>query len=170
MREFLKGLELEKETIDTIMAEHGKLITEAKEKRQELEDKIKEYEGKIEDLGSKAKTNEEIQKELETLKGQIAEETAKKQEAEKEAKFLNNINEVIGDKKFVNDFTKNAIINEIKTALQLEENAGKSTKDIFEALTKDKVNIFANPNKVADMPAVGDTNEDKNTKDIPLIW
>ena len=31
MREFLKGLDFDKETIDTIMAEHGKLLTSAKE-------------------------------------------------------------------------------------------------------------------------------------------
>ena len=54
MREFLKGLELDKETIDTIMAEHGKLITEAKEKTQELENKVKEYESKIGELSSTA--------------------------------------------------------------------------------------------------------------------
>ena len=57
MREFLKGLDLDKETIDTIMAEHGKLITEAKEKTQELENKVKEYESKIGELSSKAETN-----------------------------------------------------------------------------------------------------------------
>lgn len=32
MREFLKGLELDDETVDTIMAEHGKLVTKDKEK------------------------------------------------------------------------------------------------------------------------------------------
>ena len=31
MREFLKGLELDSELIDTIMAEHGKLVTKDKE-------------------------------------------------------------------------------------------------------------------------------------------
>ena len=55
MRDFLKGLELDKETIDTIMAEHGKLITEAKEKTQELENKIKDYESKIGELSSKGR-------------------------------------------------------------------------------------------------------------------
>ena len=45
MREFLKGLELDKETINTIMAEHGKLITESKEEITELKDNVKTYEG-----------------------------------------------------------------------------------------------------------------------------
>ena len=50
MREFLKGLELDKETIDTIMAEHGKLITESKEETSKLEKEIKTYKAKIEDI------------------------------------------------------------------------------------------------------------------------
>jgi hypothetical protein len=41
MREFLKGLELDKDTIDTIMAEHGKIITADKEKITNLENDIK---------------------------------------------------------------------------------------------------------------------------------
>ena len=59
MREFLKGLDLDKETIDTIMAEHGKLLTEEKEKNQDLKDKIEE-------LNKKIKENSEI--DIEALK------------------------------------------------------------------------------------------------------
>lgn len=41
MREFLKGLDLDKEMVDTIMAEHGKLITGSKEKADSLSDELK---------------------------------------------------------------------------------------------------------------------------------
>ena len=44
MREFLKGLDLDKETIDTVMAEHGKLVTGLKEKNEALAQKAKELE------------------------------------------------------------------------------------------------------------------------------
>ena len=47
MREFLKGLELDKETIDTIMAEHGKLITEAREQIMDLTDQVRNYETQL---------------------------------------------------------------------------------------------------------------------------
>ena len=47
MREFLKSLELEKETIDVIMKEHGKILTEKKSEVQTLQDKIKEHEETI---------------------------------------------------------------------------------------------------------------------------
>ena len=154
MREFLRGLDLDKETINTIMAEHGKLITEAKEKTQELENKVKDYESKIEELSSKAETNTKIQEELDTLKKQIAEEKKQKEQEDLEATLNKNVLEAIGNKEFVNERTKNAIINEVKTALQDKANVGKSAKDIFEAITKDSTDIFKNKNELKDMPDI----------------
>lgn len=154
MREFLKGLELDKETIDTIMAEHGKLITEAKEKTQELENKVKDYESKIGELSSKAETNAKVQEELDKLKTQIAEEKKQKEQEDLEATLNKNVLEAIGDAEFVNERTKNAIINEVKTALQDKANVGKSAKEIFEAITKDSTDIFKNKNELKDMPDI----------------
>lgn len=158
MREFLKGLELDKETIDTIMAEHGKLITEAKEKTQNLENKVKEYETKIGELSSKAEDNTKVQEELDNLKKSIAENEAKAKAKEEDEILTKNITSVFGDKKFVNEYTKNAIISDIKTALKDSNNAGKSAKDLFEELTKDKDGIFSNPNPGVSTPPTGDVN------------
>lgn len=158
MREFLKGLDLDKETIDTIMAEHGKLITEAKEKTQELESKVKDYESKISDLSSKAETNTKVQEELDNLKKSIAENEAKAKAKAEDDALTKNITSAFGDKKFVNEYTKNAIISDIKTALKDSNNAGKSAKDLFEELTKDKEGIFDNPNKGVSTPPTGDVN------------
>lgn len=158
MREFLKGLDLDKETIDTIMAEHGKLITEAKEKTQDLENKVKDYETKIGELSSKAETNTKVQEELDNLKKSIAENEAKAKAKAEDEILTKNITSAFGDKKFVNDYTKNAIVNDIKTALKDSNNAGKSAKDLFEELTKDKEGIFDNPNKGVSTPPTGDVN------------
>lgn len=167
MREFLRGLDLDKETIDTIMAEHGKLITEAKEKTQELENKVKDYESKIGELSSKAETNTKVQEELDTLKKQIAEEKKQKEQENLEATLNKNVLEAIGDKEFVNERTKNAIINEVKTALQDKANVGKSAKEIFEAITKDSTDIFKNKNKLSDMPDIQESKpaEGKSTSE-----
>ena len=167
MREFLKGLELDKETIDTIMAEHGKLITEAKEKTQELENKVKDYESKIGELSSKAETNAKVQEELDKLKTQIAEEKKQKEQEDLEATLNKNVLEAIGDKEFVNERTKNAIINEVKTALQDKANVGKSAKDIFETITKDSTDIFKNKNELKDMPDIQESKpaEGKSTSE-----
>ena len=167
MREFLRGLDLDKETIDTIMAEHGKLITEAKEKTQELENKVKDYESKIDELSSKAETNTKVQEELDTLKKQIAEEKKQKEQEDLEATLNKNVLEAIGDKEFVNERTKNAIINEVKTALQDKANVGKSAKEIFEAITKDSTDIFKNKNELKDMPDIQESKpaEGKSTSE-----
>lgn len=158
MREFLKGLELDKETINTIMAEHGRIITETKEKAQSLEEKVKEYEAKIGELSSKAETNTKVQEELDNLKKSIAENEAKAKAKAEDDALTKNITSAFGDKKFVNDYTKNAIISDIKVALKDSNNSGKSAKDLFEELTKDKEGIFSNPNPGVSTPATGDVN------------
>lgn len=158
MREFLRGLDLDKETIDTIMAEHGKLITEAKEKTQDLENKVKDYERKIGELSSKTEDNAKVQEELDNLKKSIAENEAKAKAKAEDDALTKNITSAFGDKKFVNEYTKNAIIGDIKTALKDSNNAGKSAKDLFEELTKDKEGIFDNPNKGVSTPPTGDVN------------
>lgn len=85
MREFLKGLELDKETIDTIMAEHGKLITEAKEQilelkgqvnnfeteKQKYESKLKDYETKMQESSKSLKNYEDLTNENKQLKSQM---------------------------------------------------------------------------------------------------
>ena len=69
MREFLKGLDLDAETIDTIMAEYGKNVTNFKETIESMKESIDEqkkeletYEGKVKDLEG---TIEENNKSLE---------------------------------------------------------------------------------------------------------
>lgn len=67
MREFLKSLELEKETIDVIMREHGKILTEKKSEIQNLEDKIKEHEETITKLNSTIEDNNKSLENLQTM-------------------------------------------------------------------------------------------------------
>ncbi len=171
MREFLKGLDLDKETIDTIMAEHGKLITEEKEKNQELTNKVKDYESKISDLSSKAEANTKVQEELETLKNEIAEKEAKRKAEEQDKILTNNILELFGDKKFTSDYAKNGLLNDIKNGLNLPENKGKGIQELFDSLTKDRTGIFENENKIQDMApmeSVENVSELKGGLDIKL--
>ena len=67
MREFLKSLELEKETIDVIMKEHGKILTEKKSEVQTLQDKIKEHEETITKLNSAIEDNNKSLESLQKL-------------------------------------------------------------------------------------------------------
>ena len=67
MREFLKSLELEKETIEVIMKEHGKILTEKKSELQTLQDKVKEHEETITKLNSTIEDNNKSLESLQTL-------------------------------------------------------------------------------------------------------
>lgn len=177
-RKFLEGLELDKEKIDRIMTEHGKSITDVKQKAQENETKVKEqedtintYKTKIADLEKVSGDNQKITDELNSLKQSIADNEAKTKSQKDEEILTNNIKGVFGDKKFINEYTQNAIIGDIKTALKDANNQGKSAKDLFEELTKDKEGIFTNPNQVINLPGAGtvDKNISQEAHDRELI-
>jgi DNA repair exonuclease SbcCD ATPase subunit len=171
MREFLKGLELDKETIDTIMAEHGKIITESKEKISELEGKVKTYETKVSEMDKQFKDSQKIQEELNTLKQTIADKEAEEKKKQEEQTFNDEFNKLIGDKQFINEYTKQAIINEFKTALSNEANKGKEKLDVLNEITKDKEGIFSSPNKAIDIPPAGEVNKSEtDKKEIPILW
>ena len=184
MKDFLENLEigenkikLSKEEIKAILAEHGKSVkTETEKVESKLGKDIEEYKTTIDDLKKKIE-NSPKSDELENLKQTIADMEAKEQKriADEKAKkddelLTNNIIQAFGDKQFVNEYTKNAIINDIKIGLKDENNSGKSAKDLFEEYTKDKSDIFVNPNQVQDMAGMGDSEEDNNKKEIPSIW
>ena len=179
MKGFLEELEigegkvkLSKEEIKSIIAKHGEYIKNETEKvEKQYKEEINEYKSTIDDLKEQIK-NAPKSDELESLKGKIADYEQKeadriaKQKAKEEDDILTkNIVEVIGDKKFVNDYTKNSIINEVKTALKDNANLGKSAKDLFEQITNGKDGIFANPNQVIDMPSVDENVETTISKE-----
>ena len=154
MREFLKGLDLDSELIDTIMAEHGKLVTKDKEELQTLKSQI----SKLEEDSKKAA---EIKEKYDLLEKEEAKRTAKKESDT----IYNDIQSFIGDKKFVNDFTKNAIVEQVKTALNDDANKGKSTKDLFTEITNGKDGLFVNPNQILDMPSIDESVDTTVSKD-----
>lgn len=179
MKDFLEELEigegkvkLSKEEVKSIIAKHGEYI---KIETEKVDNKYKEQlasnKATIDDLKAQIEKAPKSD-DMENLKSKIAEYEQKEADrtAQEKAKaeydiLTRNINEAVGEKKFVNDFTKNAIIDEIKTALKDSANMGKSAKDLFEEITKDKQGIFENPNPQKDMPGVDDNVENAVSKD-----
>jgi len=111
----------------------------------------------------------DLKKELEALKQQIADKEKKEQEIAKDNALTKDIMEVFGDKEFINEYTKTAIMNEIKAVYNSEDNV-KSVNDIFKEVIKDKNDIFTNPNQVQDMPSIEDSEERNETKQMPELW
>jgi hypothetical protein len=170
LKDFLETLEigenkikLSTDDIKSIMAESGKVVDNEKAKLDEKYKKdLDSYKTTIDDLKAqiqKAPSSNEI----ENLKTKIAdyekqeEQRVASEKAKKEDEVLtNNILSVFGDKKFTSDYAKNGLMNDIKAELNKEENKGLGIQEIFNNLTKDRADIFANPNQVQDMPGMGD--------------
>ena len=168
---------LESEQVDKVMALYGKAIGKyekdietLKGSNKELEDKISTYETKINEFNESAKDNADWKSKYEELQTSIKEQEAK-QKAEEEDKILtNNINALFEGKTFTSEYARNGLLNDIKTGLNKPENKGKGIQDLFDELTKDKTDIFTNPNQVKDMESMGDSEEQSNVKEMPIMW
>ena len=158
MREFLKGLELDPEMVDCIMAEYGKNVTRDKEE-------ITSLKGEILSLRETSKNAIDLQDKYNELTKQIEQSDAEKKAKAEDDMIMSNINSVIGEREFVNDYTKNSIVNELKDALKNEANVGKSTKDLFEEITNGQKGLFKNPNQMLDMSEVDESVESVVTKE-----
>ena len=168
---------LENEQIDKVMALYGKAVGKFEKEietltssKKELEDKITTYETKINEFNEKAKDDADWKSKFEELQTSIKEQEAK-QKAEEEDKILtDNINTLFEGKTFTSEYARSGLLNDIKQGLNKPENKGKGIQDLFDELTKDKTDIFANPNQIKDMESMGDSEQDNNIKEIPQIW
>lgn len=71
LRQFLKGMDLEADQIDTIMAQTGAIFTKLKEENDTLKDKVKDYETSNKDNADKLKDLETLTNENKDLKAQL---------------------------------------------------------------------------------------------------
>lgn len=168
---------LESEQIDKVMALYGKAITKKDNEietltnsKKELEEKVATYETKINEFNESAKDNADWKTKYEELQTSIKEQEAKRKAEEEDKILTNNITSIFGDKKFTSDYAKNGLIADIKTELGKAENKGKGIQEIFDTLTKDKEGIFVNENQIKDMAGMGDSEENNNTKEMPILW
>ena len=168
---------LEEEQIDKVMALYGKAMTKKDkeietltEGKKELEDKVATYETKINEFNESAKDNADWKEKYEELQTSIKEQEAKKKAEEEDKILTENINGLFEGKTFTSEYARTGLLNDIKAGLNKPENKGKGIQDLFDELTKDKTDIFANPNQIKDMDGMGDSEQDNNIKEIPTIW
>ena len=184
MKDFLEELEigenkvkLSKEEIKNILAKHGEYIKIETEKiDNKYKDQIEDNKTTISELKAQI---EEAPKtdEMESLRLKIADYEQKeadriaKEKAEEEDKILtSNIESLFEGKTFTSAYARQGLLNDIKMGLNKPENKGKGVQDLFDELTKDKTDIFTSPNQMKDMEGMGDSEQDNNVKEMPLIW
>ena len=184
MKDFLEALEigeekvkLSKEEIKSILAKHGDYIKIETEKvDNKYKSQLDDNKATIDDLKKKIEESPKSD-EMESLKSKIADYEQKeadriaKQKAEEEDKILtDNINALFEGKTFTSEYAKSGLLNDIKTGLNKPENKGKGIQDLFVELTKDRNDIFTSPNQIKDMDGMGDSEQDNNVKEMPILW
>jgi len=168
---------LENEQIDKVMALYGKAVAKKDKEietltdnKKELEDKISTYETKINEFNESAKDNADWKLKYEELQTSIKEQEAKKKAEEEDKILTDNINALFEGKTFTSDYARSGLLNDIKNGLSKPENKGKGIQDLFDELTKDKTDIFTSPNQIKDMESMGDSEQNNNTKEMPILW
>lgn len=150
MREFLKGLELDDETINTIMAEHGKLVTKDKEQ-------ITTLTKQVEDANKEIKSYQEM--DIDSIKKSASDwetkynELVNNQKAEREKSIREErANAFFNDVKFSSEMAKAGVMgkfNEKEFKYDEETETFQGAKEWLEELKKNDTGSFmsdvANP-------------------------
>ena len=170
-------VDLTDEQKDLVMSLYGKAITKKdkeleslKSDKKELEDKVSTYETKLDEFNESAKDNADWKLKYEELQTSIKEQEAKLKAEEQDKMITESINNLFEGKTFTSEYARNGLLNDIKAGLNNPENKGKGIQDLFNELTKDKNDIFTSPNQIKDMEGMGDSEQDNNIKEMPLIW
>lgn len=144
-REELTAAGLTDEQVDKVMKLNGDDINREKAKYSDYDDlkaQLEKANATIDGMKDyddvKAKVTQ-YQQEAENAKKEAA---AKVQQLELQAK----IKDFTGNKKFVNDLTRDAINAQLEKALNDDANKGKSLDDLLKALTDGKADIFKDEN------------------------
>lgn len=169
--------DLTEEQIEKVMSLYGKAIAKKDKEiesltsgKKELEDKVATYETKINEFNESAKDNADWKLKYEELQTSIKEQEAKLKAEEEDKVLTDNINALFEGKTFTSDYARSGLLNDIKAGLNKPENKGKGIQDLFDELTKDKTDIFTSPNQMKDMEGMGDSEQQTNAKEMPVIW
>ena len=168
---------LDGEQIEKVMSLYGKAMTKKDKEletlsneKKELEDKVSTYETKINEFNEKSKDDADWKIKYEELQTSIKEQEAKQKAEEQDKMITESINNLFEGKTFTSEYARNGLLNDIKEGLNKPENKGKGIQDLFNELTKDKNDIFTSPNQIKDMESMGDSEQDNNIKEMPLVW
>ena len=110
-----------------------------------LKDALAERDATIKNLEAASGDAEATRKELERYKQEEADRKKAEKEAETDRILTEAAEQALDGKEFVNDFTRNHFVAELKKAIADPANKGKRAVKLFEEMTKDLDGIFRNP-------------------------
>ena len=147
LRGFVEGITDEqlKRILDINSSDIGKAKSEVDDLKKNLEaaqNKVSEYEGEISTLKESLGDTEKMQQKIDFLQKTIDDRKAEDDAVAAEKAIKGRFDAACGEAEFLNDFTREGLFNEFKTALSDEKNASKSDAEIYKAITEGKDNLF----------------------------
>lgn len=165
----LKGFGLTDEQIDEIMNDHGAVVNAAKNGMTELQEKVTTLEGQL----AAHADYDAIKSELETLRaGQPAldQELKELREYKTGREYGDRFTAATGDKKWVNDVTREHAFGLFTAAVADPANEGKTDSDIFAAVTDGKdAEWFKSNIRIEMTPSNPHADPNQHTSSVKLI-
>ena len=118
---------------------------EQKEELGRLKNGLSERDATIKRLEEASGDAEATRKELERYKQEEADRKKAEKEAETDRILTEAAEQALDGKEFVNEFTRNHFVSELKKAIADPANKGKRASKLFEEMTKELDGIFRNP-------------------------
>lgn len=112
---------------------------------ERLKAQVSEQTATISNLEKASGDAEATRKELERYKQEEADRKKAEKEAETDRILTEAAEQALDGKEFVNDYTRNHFVAELKKAIADPANKGKRAVKLFEEMTKDLDGIFKNP-------------------------
>lgn len=151
-KEELLEIGLTEEQAAKVFAMNGKDVENAKSKLPDQKAEIERLKADLADrdatIGNLEKASgdaEATRKELERYKQEEADRKKAEKEAETDRILTEAAEQALDGKEFVNEFTRNHFVAELKKAIADPANKGKRAVKLFEEMTKDLDGIFRNP-------------------------
>lgn len=151
-KEELLEIGLTEEQAAKVFVMNGKDVENAKSKLpdqkaeiERLKADLADRDATIKNLEAASGDAEATRKELERYKQEEADRKKAEKEAETDRILTEAAEQALDGKEFVNDFTRNHFVAELKKAIADPANKGKRAATLFEEMTKDLDGIFKNP-------------------------
>lgn len=106
---------------------------------------------------------EAVRSELERYRTAEQQRIAAEQTAAAEAQMANRFNAAAGNAQFVNDFTRDGVLAQFRTAIANPANTGRADTEVLAELIKDKPGLLANPNPALNIPGPAPINNQNMT-------
>lgn len=112
---------------------------------KKAKDELKTAKDTIATLEANKGDTEALQAELDKYKAADEKRQQEAAEVAKHAELVERFGKVKGDREFSSKFAEAGLLDEFNKAISDPANTGKGDKELFDALTKDAVGLFKNP-------------------------